>query len=152
LCDLSVSGIRRIAARPRGERGSKPFASILWRPVGPRRRGAPRRSKALTDFEPEPRSVLKRSGFLVHDSRVVERRKQGKAKTGARSRSGIAGRYSKFCERSEASRGLRPPLQLLLRPARPPGFETPQERAPENQGPCRVHARPHQNRKPGSSL
>jgi small subunit ribosomal protein S9 len=37
-------------------------------------------SKALTNYEPELRSVLKRSGFLTRDSRVVERKKYGKAK------------------------------------------------------------------------
>ena len=37
-------------------------------------------SKALTYFEPELRSVLKHGGFLTRDSRVVERKKYGKAK------------------------------------------------------------------------
>jgi small subunit ribosomal protein S9 len=37
-------------------------------------------SKALTYFEPELRSVLKRGGFLTRDPRVVERKKYGKAK------------------------------------------------------------------------
>ncbi len=37
-------------------------------------------SKALTYFEPELRAVLKRGGFLTRDSRVVERKKYGKAK------------------------------------------------------------------------
>jgi small subunit ribosomal protein S9 len=37
-------------------------------------------SKALTNFEPELRTVLKRGGFLTRDSRVVERKKYGKAK------------------------------------------------------------------------
>jgi small subunit ribosomal protein S9 len=37
-------------------------------------------SKALTNFEPELRAVLKRGGFLTRDSRVVERKKYGKAK------------------------------------------------------------------------
>ncbi|MBM3608585.1 MAG: 30S ribosomal protein S9 [Alphaproteobacteria bacterium] len=37
-------------------------------------------SKALTHFEPELRSVLKRGGFLTRDSRVVERKKYGKRK------------------------------------------------------------------------
>jgi small subunit ribosomal protein S9 len=37
-------------------------------------------SKALTYFEPELRSVLKPHGFLTRDSRVVERKKYGKAK------------------------------------------------------------------------
>jgi small subunit ribosomal protein S9 len=37
-------------------------------------------SKALTNFEPELRGVLKREGFLTRDSRVVERKKYGKAK------------------------------------------------------------------------
>src|SRR6476659_4924344 len=37
-------------------------------------------SKALTFFEPELRGVLKRGGFLTRDSRVVERKKYGKAK------------------------------------------------------------------------
>jgi small subunit ribosomal protein S9 len=37
-------------------------------------------SKALTYFEPELRSVLKKAGFLTRDSRVVERKKYGRAK------------------------------------------------------------------------
>ena len=37
-------------------------------------------SKALTHFEPELRGVLKAGGFLTRDSRVVERKKYGKAK------------------------------------------------------------------------
>ena len=37
-------------------------------------------SKALTYFEPELRSILKKGGFLTRDSRVVERKKYGKAK------------------------------------------------------------------------
>ena len=37
-------------------------------------------SKALTHYEPELRSVLKRGGFLTRDSRVVERKKYGRAK------------------------------------------------------------------------
>ena len=37
-------------------------------------------SKALTNYEPDLRPVLKRSGFLTRDSRVVERKKYGRAK------------------------------------------------------------------------
>ncbi len=37
-------------------------------------------SKALTHYEPELRGVLKSGGFLTRDSRVVERKKYGKAK------------------------------------------------------------------------
>ena len=37
-------------------------------------------SKALTHYEPELRGVLKKGGFLTRDSRVVERKKYGKAK------------------------------------------------------------------------
>jgi small subunit ribosomal protein S9 len=37
-------------------------------------------SKALTLFEPDLRGVLKRGGFLTRDSRVVERKKYGRAK------------------------------------------------------------------------
>jgi small subunit ribosomal protein S9 len=37
-------------------------------------------SKALTYYEPGLRSVLKPHGFLTRDSRVVERKKYGKAK------------------------------------------------------------------------
>jgi small subunit ribosomal protein S9 len=37
-------------------------------------------SKALTNCEPDLRSVLKRSGFLTRDPRVVERKKYGRAK------------------------------------------------------------------------
>jgi len=37
-------------------------------------------SKALTYFEPDLRNVLKKGGFLTRDSRVVERKKYGRAK------------------------------------------------------------------------
>ena len=37
-------------------------------------------SKALTYFEPELRPALKKVGFLTRDSRVVERKKYGRAK------------------------------------------------------------------------
>jgi len=37
-------------------------------------------SKALTYYEPELRGVLKKGGFLTRDSRIVERKKYGKAK------------------------------------------------------------------------
>ena len=41
-------------------------------------------SQALTKFEPNLRGVIKASGFLTRDSRVVERKKYGRA--GARRR------------------------------------------------------------------
>ncbi|GAA4529164.1 30S ribosomal protein S9 [Chelativorans composti] len=37
-------------------------------------------AKALTYYEPELRGVLKKGGFLTRDSRVVERKKYGRAK------------------------------------------------------------------------
>ena len=37
-------------------------------------------SKALMNFEPDLRAALKRGGFLTRDSRVVERKKYGRAK------------------------------------------------------------------------
>ena len=37
-------------------------------------------SKALTYYEPGLRGVLKKGGFLTRDSRVVERKKYGRAK------------------------------------------------------------------------
>jgi small subunit ribosomal protein S9 len=37
-------------------------------------------SKALADFEPPLRPALKHAGFLTRDSRVVERKKYGRAK------------------------------------------------------------------------
>ena len=37
-------------------------------------------SKALSHYEPELRSALKKEGFLTRDSRVVERKKYGRAK------------------------------------------------------------------------
>ena len=37
-------------------------------------------SKALTYFEPDLRGILKKGGFLTRDSRVVERKKYGRAK------------------------------------------------------------------------
>ena len=37
-------------------------------------------AKALNEYEPELRTVLKQAGFLTRDDRVVERKKYGKAK------------------------------------------------------------------------
>jgi small subunit ribosomal protein S9 len=37
-------------------------------------------SKALLNYEPDLRPVLKSNGFLTRDSRVVERKKYGRAK------------------------------------------------------------------------
>ena len=37
-------------------------------------------SRALLNYEPELRGVLKAGGFLTRDARVVERKKYGKAK------------------------------------------------------------------------
>lgn len=37
-------------------------------------------SKALSDFEPALRPIMRRAGFLTRDPRVVERKKYGKAK------------------------------------------------------------------------
>jgi small subunit ribosomal protein S9 len=37
-------------------------------------------SKALLNYEPDLRGALKKGGFLTRDSRVVERKKYGKAK------------------------------------------------------------------------
>ena len=37
-------------------------------------------AKALNEYEPELRNVLKQAGFLTRDARVVERKKYGKAK------------------------------------------------------------------------
>ena len=37
-------------------------------------------SRALVDFEPDLRAVLKPGGFLTRDARVVERKKYGRAK------------------------------------------------------------------------
>jgi small subunit ribosomal protein S9 len=37
-------------------------------------------SKALTYYEPELRGVLKKAGYLTRDSRIVERKKYGRAK------------------------------------------------------------------------
>jgi small subunit ribosomal protein S9 len=37
-------------------------------------------SKALMNYEPDLRAVLKRGGFLTRDPRVVERKKYGRAK------------------------------------------------------------------------
>ena len=37
-------------------------------------------SRALTNFEPGLRGILKKAGFLTRDPRVVERKKYGKAK------------------------------------------------------------------------
>jgi len=37
-------------------------------------------SRAMTNFEPELRALLKKGGFLTRDSRTVERKKYGRAK------------------------------------------------------------------------
>ena len=49
----------------------------LWGPAGAARHGI---SKALTYYEPELRTVLKKGGFLTRDSRTVERKKYGRRK------------------------------------------------------------------------
>ena len=41
-------------------------------------------ARALTNFEPELRGILKKGGFLTRDSRAVERKKYGRAKARAR--------------------------------------------------------------------
>jgi small subunit ribosomal protein S9 len=41
-------------------------------------------SRALTNFEPALRALLKKGGFLTRDSRTVERKKYGRAKARAR--------------------------------------------------------------------
>jgi small subunit ribosomal protein S9 len=46
-------------------------------PAGAVRHGS---SKSRTYFEPDLRGVLKKGGFLTRDSRVVERKKYGRAK------------------------------------------------------------------------
>jgi small subunit ribosomal protein S9 len=48
--------------------------------AGPAGAGRPGLARAVTNFEPELRSVLKKGGFLTRDSRAVERKKYGKAK------------------------------------------------------------------------
>jgi Ribosomal protein S9 len=85
----------RVVLRPSGAAHDDPAAAGLFEPKRSVRRGVHglgRRSlgqagavrhglsKALTNFEPELRGVLKRGGFLTRDSRVVERKKYGKAK------------------------------------------------------------------------
>jgi small subunit ribosomal protein S9 len=47
------------------------------RPAGALRHGI---SRALTYYEPDLRGILKVAGFLTRDSRVVERKKYGRAK------------------------------------------------------------------------
>jgi small subunit ribosomal protein S9 len=37
-------------------------------------------SRALTNFDPNLRAILKKAGFLTRDSRTVERKKYGRAK------------------------------------------------------------------------
>lgn len=37
-------------------------------------------SKALNEYEPELRAILKKAGFLTRDDRIVERKKFGRAK------------------------------------------------------------------------
>jgi small subunit ribosomal protein S9 len=37
-------------------------------------------SRALVNYEPDLRKILKQAGFLTRDSRVVERKKYGRAK------------------------------------------------------------------------
>src|ERR1700687_3657179 len=58
---------------------------VIWHVGGrglSRQAGAVRHgiSKALTYFEPDLRGILKKGGFLPRDSRVVERKKYGRAK------------------------------------------------------------------------
>jgi small subunit ribosomal protein S9 len=37
-------------------------------------------SRALVNYEPDLRKILKQAGFLTRDARVVERKKYGRAK------------------------------------------------------------------------
>ena len=74
-------------------------------------------SKALTNFEPDLRSVLKKGGFLTRDSRVVERKKYGKAK--ARRSFQFSKRLSfrfKFSAIAELQGRLRAPFLLFQIP------------------------------------
>ena len=64
-------------ARPVRRRSARSSGGGLSGQAGAVRHGI---SKALTYFEPDLRAVLKRGGFLTRDSRVVERKKYGKAK------------------------------------------------------------------------
>ncbi len=58
-------------------------------------------SKALTYFEPELRGVLKKGGFLTRDSRVVERKKYGRAKARRSCSSSRSAKFhSKTCEKA----------------------------------------------------
>jgi small subunit ribosomal protein S9 len=70
-------------------------------------------SKALTSFEPELRSVLKRGGFLTRDSRVVERKKYGKAKARRSFQFSKQGTQTKTDRKWEA---IEPATQVPLAP------------------------------------
>ena len=56
-----------------------PPSSAAACPARPARCGMASR-RALTHYEPELRPILKLAGFLTRDSRVVERKKYGRAK------------------------------------------------------------------------
>jgi hypothetical protein len=83
-------------------------------------------SKALTDFEPDLRGALKRGGFLTRDSRVVERKKYGKAKAGARSSSPSADQVPILWRASRAAARFFAFLLWTVHPAQPDtGVEKP---------------------------
>jgi small subunit ribosomal protein S9 len=56
---------------------ARPLGSGLSGQAGAVRHGI---SKALADYEPALRPALKHAGFMTRDSRVVERKKYGRAK------------------------------------------------------------------------
>ena len=67
--------------------------------------------EALTHFEPELRSVLKRIGFLTRNSRVVERKKYGRAKARRRFQFSKALIAPTRCSTSDLQKaGLGPPF------------------------------------------
>jgi len=77
--------LRMILAQPLGVAGRVDQYDVMVNVVGgglSGQAGAVRHglAKALTYYEPELRSALKKAGFLTRDSRVVERKKYGHKK------------------------------------------------------------------------
>src|SRR5258708_1157629 len=80
LKDLRAAGPgAEVAAEPREphiDPPARPYATARRQQAGALRHGI---SRALTNYEPGLRGALKAGGYLTRDSRVVERKKYGRA-------------------------------------------------------------------------
>ena len=71
-------------------------------------------AQALSRFEPALRTTVKRAGFLTRDSRVVERKKYGRAKARRRASSSRSAKRVRFPQNSERAVLRGRPFHLSL--------------------------------------